>query len=75
MISTIILIGIAPTFCEKPSKAISRRSRASFELFIVDNASTDASHDYLRELDSQGQATVLFLERTSEATRSIALYR
>jgi hypothetical protein len=29
----------------------------------VDSASIDASHDYLRELDSQGLATVLFLEK------------
>ena len=62
MISTIILNWNRADLLRKTVESYLETIKGEFELFIVDNASTDASHDYLRELDSQGQATVLFLE-------------
>jgi len=35
---------------------------ADYELMIVDNASTDGSRDYLRRLETTGQARVFYLE-------------
>ena len=63
MISTIILNWNCAALLRKTVESYLETIKGGFELFIVDSASIDASHDYLRELDSQGLATVLFLEK------------
>jgi glycosyltransferase involved in cell wall biosynthesis len=63
MISTIILNWNRAALLRKTVESYLETIKGGFELFIVDSASIDASHDYLRELDSQGLATVLFLEK------------
>ena len=52
MISTIILNWNRADLLRKTVESYLETIKGGFELFIVDSASIDASHDYLRELDS-----------------------
>jgi GT2 family glycosyltransferase len=61
MISTIILNWNRVALLKQTVESYLRTVRGDFERFIADNASSDDSHDYLRQLESQGAATVLFL--------------
>jgi glycosyltransferase involved in cell wall biosynthesis len=52
MISTIILNWNRAALLRKTVESYLETIKGGFELFIVDSAIIDASHDYLRELDS-----------------------
>ena len=75
MISTIILNWNRAALLRKTVESYLETIKGGFELFIVDSASIDASHDYLRELDSKGWQPFSSWKRTSGATRSTAFCR
>jgi glycosyltransferase involved in cell wall biosynthesis len=61
MISTIILNWNRVTLLKQTVESYLETIRGDFELLIADNASTDDSQVYLRELETQGVARVLFI--------------
>jgi Glycosyl transferase family 2 len=61
MISTIILNWNRVTLLKQTVESYLETIRGDFELLIADNASTDDSQVYLRELETQGVAWVLFI--------------
>ena len=74
MISTIILNWNRADLLRKTVESYLETIKGGFELFIVDSASIDASHDYLRELP-KGWQPFSSWKRTSGATRSTAFCR
>lgn len=63
MISTIILSWNRADLLKRTVSSFLETADAGRELFIVDNASTDNSSEYLRELYESGIAHVIFLPR------------